>query len=181
VQWAYAVLDWGPEEFSLSRERLAYGANMAFRSAEQRANLFDPNLGYRQHRKIAGEETAVMKALLTAGGEGRWVPGARVQHLIPAERQNVGFLRACHFGRGVQNCYELSAEFGSAPHWFGRPRWLWRQWLQSEVSYRVRRLFCRPEAWIPALVSASTAHGSLHGYSLPPGRSTDTDAVCRST
>lgn len=81
--------DFGPAELplDLARDRIPYGANFAMRTAEQRRYPYDPELGVAPGRRRGGEETAVIKAMLRDGLEGWWVPGAAVQHVIPAARQ----------------------------------------------------------------------------------------------
>jgi len=67
--------------------RTPYGANFALRADIQRQFPYDPNLGLAPDRRRTGDESDVVYRILKAGWQGWWVPGARVSHVIPAERQ----------------------------------------------------------------------------------------------
>jgi hypothetical protein len=47
---------------------------------------------------------------------------------------------------------------------FGRPLWLWKEALLSEISYRVGRMFRSPDKWIGAFKNANVARGRLKTY-----------------
>jgi glycosyltransferase involved in cell wall biosynthesis len=162
VAHAFAATDPGTEPAPLEPPHLPFGANMAMRLAEQRRHLYDPDLGVRPHLRLGGEETAVIQAILSAGGSGRWVPEARVRHFIPAPRQTVAYLRSYYFGYGHNLARQMAGD--RAAHWLGRPRWVWRRALASECRFWWNRLHGRPERWIEDLIAASTARGILHGY-----------------
>jgi glycosyltransferase involved in cell wall biosynthesis len=158
---AYAALDLGAEPVALRRGMVPYGANMAVRTAEQRRFLYDSALGPRPDSGVRGEEVAVVHAMLDAGLEGRWVPGAKVRHYIPAQRQTIAYLRDYYTGQGQVRC--SGPVPAHHPKLFGRPRYLWRQAVEAEVSYRMGRLFGRPDLWIEHLIAASMAWGGLRG------------------
>jgi hypothetical protein len=48
--------------------------------------------------------------------------------------------------------------------WFGRPLWLWRQWLEHGVRARLGRFTSPPELWLKSLNYSSTARGWLRNY-----------------
>jgi hypothetical protein len=48
----------------------------------------------------------------------------------------------------------------SARSLFGRPRWLWREWVQNEIAYQVLR-GSEASRWFPHLKRAATAQGAL--------------------
>ncbi|MBK5187291.1 MAG: glycosyltransferase family 2 protein [Gemmatimonadaceae bacterium] len=162
---AYAALDLGVAPIALSREVLPFGANMAIRAAEQRLHRFDPMLGRRGDLLYAGEEWAVLVALLDAGATGRWVPGARVRHVIPVERQSVGYLRRYYAGNGASHA-RVRAGAGEAML-FGRPRWLWREAFAQEAAYQLRRRFTSSDLWSAHLRRASLAWGMLRAPASP--------------
>ncbi len=89
VNYVVAHRDMGDEESPISAEggRLPWGANFAARAEEQRRHPYKVELGFSPHHRRTGEETDLAYRILKAGGSGWWVPGARVRHIIPAERQ----------------------------------------------------------------------------------------------
>jgi glycosyltransferase involved in cell wall biosynthesis len=98
---AFAARDLGAEPFELENDgELPYGANYVVRAREQRLFPYDPALGRRLDGGTLGDETAVIRAILAAGGEGWWVPDALVEHWIPKERQTVGYLRSYYALQG---------------------------------------------------------------------------------
>lgn len=141
---------------------LPYGANFAIRRDVQVRFPYETALGPRPGSMLRGEETAVIRAMLAAGIEGWWVPDARVRHHIPEQRQTTRYLRA--FFHGYGQYIALRAGDDGCPKLLGRPRWLWRAALASEIRYRLRRLLASPERWIDDLVEASTYWGQLRGH-----------------
>jgi hypothetical protein len=43
----------------------------------------------------------------------------------------------------------------------GRPRWLWREWVQNEVAFFLLRFTSPPLRWFSHLKRASYARGAL--------------------
>ena len=76
------------------------GANFCTRLSDQRIFHYDPHLGRYEKELIAGEEHAVMRAMLDSGLEGRWVPDAVVHHVIPETKQTVAHFREYFVGQG---------------------------------------------------------------------------------
>lgn len=162
VASAYATRDLGAESIPLTHEKIPYGANYAVRTADQVRYTYDPCLGVRPDSNMGGEETTVVRAMLTDGLKGWWVPGARVRHFIPRTRQTTRYLRRYFYGYG-QYCGRHVIGSGGVLL-FGRPRWMWRQAIESELKYHLRRFVSRPELWIEHLVAASEAWGQMSGY-----------------
>jgi len=159
VDNAYAARDLGSAPVALTRETLPFGANFAVRAQEQRRHPFDPALGRRGSALFAGEEWAVLEALLAEGASGRWVPDARLRHVIAPERQSVRYLRRYYLGNGMSLARTRNAE--GEPLWLGRPRWVWREALSQELAYRARRLYASADVWSVHLRRASIAWGML--------------------
>ena len=157
---AYAALDLGMEMIPLGVDALPFGANWAVRLSEQRRHLYDPRLGPRGELQFYGEEWAVMQAMLATGASGRWVPAARVQHVIPQTRQSIGYLRRYYVGNG--RSLSLVRRSDNEAVLYGRPRWLWREAIAQELAYRLRRVYARPDRWSEHLRRASVAWGMLH-------------------
>ena len=167
VRAAYAARDLGSEPMVIrSSDHLPYGANMALPLEVQRRHAFDPRLGRSGRDLVGGDELAVLEALLEEGATGRWLPDAEVEHLIPEERQKIGYLR--RYFRDQGRVAEPLPEDMPVATLFGRPRWAFRAGLEETAKLLVRRPFARPEVWVDHLVRASFAHGALLG---PPEES----------
>lgn len=159
---AYALLDLGPRPIPFSYETLPFGANYAITAEVQRRHPYDPELGRSRDRLLAGEETAVVRAVLAEGHGGWWVPEARVQHFIPAERQSLRYLRDYYRGNAHSAAWIALTAAPDTPFILGRPRWIWRQALESELRYRLHRLARASSAlWAPEFRRASEAWGLL--------------------
>jgi glucosyl-dolichyl phosphate glucuronosyltransferase len=91
LKMMFAVRDFGPDPVPLSvlNDRIPYGACYALRAAEQRQFRYDTALGRAPGQNRAGEETAVIEAILKANYSGWWVPDAEVKHIIPTSRQTL--------------------------------------------------------------------------------------------
>jgi glycosyltransferase involved in cell wall biosynthesis len=143
-----------------------YGANFAVRMPAQRRYRYDVQLGAQPGRIImTGEETEVIRAIFRDGGSGRWVHSAVVHHVMPKERQTIGYIRAYY-----ESCGWLS-ERASAPVDV-RPNVNKRlrdrsSVLTSELRFRCLRVFAPPRRWMPALVEAATARGRWLGRYRP--------------
>ena len=156
---AYAARDLGRAPVALTADTLPFGANFVVRTEDQRRHPFDPELGRRDDRLSAGEEWDVLQRLLAEGASGRWVPRARVRHVISAERQSVRYLRRYYVGNGISLARTRST--AGEKTLFRRPRWAWREAFSQELAYRLRRLYAPAEVWSVHLRRASVAWGLL--------------------
>jgi len=164
VSSAFATRDLGPEPLRFDGRRLIpYGANFAVRLAEQRLFPYDPELGLRPGGSLRGEERSVVQQLLARGHDGWWVPEARVRHFIPAQRMTTRYVRDYFMGEGEYQARTKppGGPDAEGPMLFGKPRRAWRRAVAAEVRYRWTRLFFPPEVWVPYLLSASRAWGSM--------------------
>jgi len=152
---AYAGRNFGTEPVSLADDVVPFGANKAVRRNVRTRYTYDTSQGPRSGSPLRGEETTMVRQMLRDGLEGWWIPDARVRHFLPKSRQRISFLRNFFFGQGLQYGLELPAEGYSEV--FGRPRFLGRQALGSELRYRIGRPFRRPEMWIQDLPEAAQA------------------------
>jgi hypothetical protein len=159
---AYAIRDFVINDQPLSHTLLPFGANYAVVTNQQRLHLYDPTLGRNKDGLLGGEEVTVMHQMLDKGLTGRWVPGARVRHYIPRDRQTIGYLRKYYLAQGLYQAGAFHA--GKCLRFLGKPRWLWRMALQAEMSYRWQRLVGTPQTWIGRLITASTLWGQLWGH-----------------
>lgn len=93
---ALTLLDLGPAQLDLDPfVTTVYGANVSFRAAPLlSAGGFDPAFGHSEGRVFFSEEDEAQRALARLGFRVRYVPGAAVEHVIPADRLTRGsFLR----------------------------------------------------------------------------------------
>ena len=167
VAGVYTARDFGNEPIPLSAPYvIPWGANYVIRAREQSTRPYDPELGYRPGRLVGWEETEVILGLLNDGAAGRWVPGAALRHHVPRARQTTKYLRTHFYNRGVyhgERWDEIDRRLI-----FGRPRWLWRRAVVSELKYRLRRMLSEPEVWVEDLITSSESWGLLSGYSPKP-------------
>jgi glucosyl-dolichyl phosphate glucuronosyltransferase len=162
ISTAFAALDYGTEECEIFGNELPFGANYAVRMDWQRRHLYDPRLGRRADTTISGEETMVLLAILKSGGNGWWIPTARVMHWVPKSRQSIAYLRDYYAGYGRV----LNRQNPQMPcrMLFGKPRWLLGNALQSGLAYYLHRLYSSPDHWIEDLKKASIAWGQLQDF-----------------
>lgn len=147
---------------------LPFGGNMAVQADLQRKFPFDVRLGRQKGQMLAGEEADSVRKMLEAGFKGRWLPKAHVEHIIPEECLTLSHIRRYFHDWGVSVAMQQFNE-GSTMLW-NRPRWAWRQAIQSEFRYHTGRLLRRsPRIWIQDLRLASFAWGILrrHPMRLP--------------
>jgi len=142
------------------------GANLAIRHREQSLHLYDTRLGPQPNSAILAEDIVCVRSILASGATGWWVPQARVQHCIPESRQTLKYIRRHHSGYG-EFLARRSPDCTST-RLLGKPRYLWRQAVQAEVRFRIRRMFRPPEVWIEDLITSSISWGALRGDGLPP-------------
>jgi hypothetical protein len=138
-----------PLPLSVAEDRLPFGANFAVRAAEQRHFAYDPELGAAPGRQRVGEETRVIRAILAAGGSGRYVPGAAVRHMIPPARQTVAHVRA--YFRAHGETAAMTERPAPARQLAGLPVWLWRQLAVEATAYALAHRFAAPSVWVRRL------------------------------
>ena len=119
-----AVRDFGDEPFEIrgDDDRLPFGASYAVRARDQRRHLYDPELGVSPTMRRSGEETEVLRAIMAEGGVGRWVPDARVSHIIPVHRQTLAYVVQHYRAYGETAAY-LAVRRGETVPLSGRSRW----------------------------------------------------------
>lgn len=156
---AYAVRDQGSREFRVTRNTLPFGANMAFRRSVLVDRPFNSALGRRGLAMLSGEELTVFEAILEAGGEGWWVPGAAVQHFISEDRMTVEYLR--RFWNGNGRSWEVTQP--ATGRWWiaGSPAWLWKELLVNGAAMTVFHILRRPARWVKALRFYEFSKGRL--------------------
>jgi glycosyltransferase involved in cell wall biosynthesis len=160
----YAIRDFG-EESQLSIESkigFPYGANFAIRAKEQRAFLYNPDLGLAPNRRRLDDETDVIKRVLRSGAQGYWIPGALVEHCIGKERQTVRYVSEFFGGLGETDAFNEAATGATPPVTlllFGVPRRLWLQVFKRWLCYRYHRFVSPAPVWARQLRRYGYARG----------------------
>jgi len=146
--WAViALLDYGAEPIEFGA-RVPLGVNMAFRrEAFERAGLFDPGTGRKAGTLLGQEVREWCIRAREAGLRGFYVPELAVRHIIPASRLNKAYFRRWFYWRGISRAmlYEKAGldmeapeqttlDFGTVPHVFGVPRYLYRKAAGSAAA-----------------------------------------------
>ncbi len=165
IEGVFARLDLGPNPRVLNGRKLPFGANMAMRTDILRKYLFDPKVGFRPDSRVPGEESTLFMAMCRDGLHGRWVPDAKVEHVIPRDRQTIRYLRAYYRGSGQYRTIMNGPKGGVKL--FGRPRWIWRKAIQNELLFWSKRYLVNPGLWIENLIDANICLGML----FPPSSS----------
>jgi glycosyltransferase involved in cell wall biosynthesis len=157
---AYAAVNHGPSAIPLDDAHLVFGANIAARMSVLPKYKFDPSLGRTGTNMLSGEETTVFAAMRRDGLAGWWVPGARVRHFVPRERQTLRYLRRWHYGVGW---YQGMAPAEEDRALFDVPLWVWRQIVEYGARYCVDRVIGSPRAWVRDMSYFASGWGYLRG------------------
>lgn len=137
-----------------------FGANFAVRADVQRRHPYDPELGHHQGRRGGMEEIECMASILRDGGHGLWVPGASVEHMLPADRLTASYLLRMYAAQAALEPDTVPAE-GRAS-WRGVPLWLWKKWLFAEVAHALPRRGA-PDRYLSVLREAALRRGQVRG------------------
>jgi len=165
----FARRELGDRPLRLAKHTLPYGANFAVKTAVQKDYSYDPRLGQRPGCLALGEETDVLFAMLTGGHTGWWVPRARVRHFIPAYRQSWSHVKSHWRAQGEAMASYVSP--GEAPRFLGRPLWLWRWAIRTELTYRLDRLTGSKSQSIGKLARARVVWAMLRSVTRTSPRS----------
>ncbi len=162
VDVAYAARDCGEIDSPMTESNIPFGANMGFRLSVLRERKFDPELGRVAGSMRGGEETAMVRDLLSHGYEGRWLGGAKVQHFIPRVRQTTRYLWDWYAGYGSMLVRLDTKTAGMSAR--ARPRWIWRELFVSGSMFLWRRAWSGPSVWIGDLKRAAIASGQFREF-----------------
>ena len=109
-----------------------FGLNLAFRKSKLLAcGGFDGTLGRTGDVLLSGEDTETIRAILRDGGKVYYEPGAKVGHLIGAERLEWGYFERLIFayGRGV------ARRKPDKTLWVGVKEYCVRQWRRLKLVF----------------------------------------------
>jgi hypothetical protein len=111
----YGVCDHGDVERHLVLPDLVFGGNLAIaRGALRAAGDFDPQFGVGPTSRLGGEEVAVAWQLQRRGiGATRWVPGAAVGHIVPAQRLTEDYMLGRSLLGGIERPRRAAAIEGA--------------------------------------------------------------------
>lgn len=127
-----------------------YGPNMAVRSSVLEAGVrFDESIGPAQRSYAMGSETEFVRRLLQRGHRAWLARDAVVEHFIPDACMTRAWVlsRAVRFGRGQYRlAWQAQSGAARASHWFGVPRYLFRQAARQMVQLARARLLWDSEA-----------------------------------
>lgn len=151
IEGVFARRQLGDQPILLDKEHLPFGANFATRTDVQRQFLFRTEFG-RVAADVRGyDEIDVLGRMIDRGHHGRWVPDARVDHLIPPSRTTIRYVRDYFFGQGQTWVVRgLSRQ---------SPDELDQQIRHHRLRYRVGRLVGRSKVWFPHLVQCAHLEG----------------------
>lgn len=156
-----------PEWTEITSGRVPYGLNFAVRTTEQKAHPYDPGLGVGPGRRAAGgEETSVVRAILAAGGSGRWVWDAAVDHMIPQARQSERYISDYYRAHGYSYPLRYRGS-GSGQYVVERTIGALRASLtlvRTTTSHALHRVLRGRSAAVPKLIHRARAVGTLRHY-----------------
>ena len=162
VAGVYAALDLKRPGGAAPESFYPFGANMALKRSAHLRHAFDPRIGPQADAYIPGEEWMLVRALRRAGSQVVWVPEASVRHFIPRARQTETYVRDWFYSSG-ELLAKMDTERGLGL-WFGRPLWLWREWVEHGCRAQFGRFTSPPERWLKSLALSATAWGRLRNY-----------------
>ncbi len=160
-----ALVDLGPDPKPLDAVSVI-GANMAFRTAAMKGYRFRTDLGDVGGKLRKGEESDLVDRMQADGHRGVWVPGAAVEHHVPADRLTARYVWRYYVALGRAEA--LHHGYQDGPRMFGAPRYLLRAAAGNLASAAV--LACRRKDWVPNFLTAAVKVGTINEIraGLPP-------------
>ena len=123
VNGVLAMLDHG-DEIRISdgnNENFLYGCNIGFRkSIFNEFGNYRTDLGPLGKKLFRGEDTEMMKRVLSAGKKVAYIPQASVFHKVETERMTLAYFRKRRFHGGQSDYFRLPQEKRRIPFWFIR-------------------------------------------------------------
>ena len=172
---AYAERDFGTDPIPLDPQHIPLGANFAVRTEVQKRHRFDTTLGRSKEVMLGGEDTMLVRGILAEGFEGRWIPDARVRHVIPPSRVSEDYLRRFFHGQGLFGATRAKPGTGI--------RRLTRTWpvirlraALATLRYRATRRVTHSSTWSRHLAQESALRGLADGIKEIHGRGRIRDA-----
>lgn len=128
----YSVRDLGAGDFPLGQNDDPYGANMLVRRGWHERFSFDDALGFSHGKLVGGEESQLFARIRSAGGNGWWVGGMAVKHVVLRDRHRLAWLNRRLRSAGDE-IVGLGVRRGRAVI-LGAPAWMWLDFVRSAVA-----------------------------------------------
>ena len=141
-------------------ESAFYGVNMAFRSnVFTSGHKFREDIGMTGNQPLPGDETWLINRILADGGKAIYLPSAVIYHRNPRERMTEQYVRKWFKGDGI--CQVRLGSIDITHSWFGIPRYVWRQLIESSLKYLCTRWTRSSNIWLCAEIRMATAWGII--------------------
>ncbi len=152
------LLDYGTAATALG-PRTLLGANMAVRrSVLDALGGYATHLGKLRGTLLSGEDHELCDRVQRAGYGALYVPAARVQHLVPAERMRVRYFLHWFYWSGVTSA-TMHAPPRQARTWLGVPAHLLRQFASGLTGAATSALQGRTPAAVDRALDSAFALG----------------------
>lgn len=152
LKGCFAARDLGPEPVEFTPSLLPYGANFGVRTEVQRQFLFDTGLGRKDSEVLGEDELDLMRSMLGAGHQGRWIPNAKVEHQISKSRSSEKYVYDYFVGQG-------RALVRKNTPWHKNVSKLSEEARHEYTCYRMKRFFSASNVWVSHLVRSALARG----------------------
>lgn len=155
--WTYSCLDLGSPTRLLGALQTPFGANMCIRRDLLCRHPFSPDLGYRHGVLVPGEETELFARIRMEGADGAWLAECALLHVLPDERNQLGYLTRRAFGQGLT--------IGRAASMQGRSvRWIIPDSIKALIQLFPLALTFRPSLvsqWLRIVLNLGVLRGAL--------------------
>ncbi len=152
------LLDYGSAATALG-QRTLLGANMAVRRSVLRAlGGYATHLGKLRGTLLSGEDHELCERVQAAGYGARYVPAARVRHLVPAERMRVRYFLHWFYWSGVTHAAMHTSQRPSRT-WLGEPAHLLRQFATGLAGATTSAVRGRAPAAVERALDSAFALG----------------------
>ncbi len=158
VKGCFAHRDLGVQPITFDPSRLPYGANFAIRTDIQKEFRYATELGRRGDVVLGEDELDLFRRLLAAGYSGNWVPGASVEHVIPADRATEKYVYDYFVGQG-------RALVAKGQPWNVDVTRLKSEARMEFVKYKLKRRLADSTTWISHLIRSALARGQSEALS----------------
>jgi glycosyltransferase involved in cell wall biosynthesis len=124
-------------EISIESNQFPFGANFAIRTRELHQHPFDTSLGRTPTSAfLGGEEIGVIKAVLSSGRSGWWLPDAVLDHRVRVEQMTMDYVQKYYVGIG---CWMgLSDAKQAYRRVLGYPAWMVREYAVVRIRDLLR-------------------------------------------
>jgi glycosyltransferase involved in cell wall biosynthesis len=154
---AFAARDLGETELTIPPAKFPFGANFAVRTKVQKKFPFDASLGRRGKGMMGEDEIDLFRRLVQAGHLGIWLPAAKLEHFISANRATPEYVGRYFVGQGWANVRKGLPTFHSRFH-------AWRVAVHNRICYWLKRNRTVADEWLSHLIRSSIAWGEYQAW-----------------